>query len=67
MIDLHFLLTPNGKKIAIVPAETRPHYRIFPVDINKGDQVEREFLEISPNNKAPAFVERDARDPRPPR
>jgi GST-like protein len=59
MIDLHFWPTPNGKKITIMLEETGLQYRIFPVDINKGDQFKPEFLEISPNNKMPAIVDRD--------
>jgi GST-like protein len=34
-------------------------YRIFPVNINKGDQFKPEFLEISPNNKMPAIVDHE--------
>ena len=40
--------------------ETGLQYRIFPVNINKGDQFESAFLEISPNNKVPAIVDHDA-------
>jgi GSH-dependent disulfide-bond oxidoreductase len=59
MIDLHYWPTPNGKKITIMLEETELQYRIFPVNINKGDQFKPEFLEISPNNKMPAIVDRD--------
>jgi GST-like protein len=61
MIDLHYWPTPNGRKITIMLEETGLQYRIFPVDINKGDQFKPEFLEISPNNKMPAIVDRDVR------
>jgi GSH-dependent disulfide-bond oxidoreductase len=60
MIDLHYWPTPNGKKITIMLEETGLQYRIFPVDINKGDQFKPGFLEVSPNNKMPAIVDRDA-------
>ena len=34
-------------------------YTIKPVNISKGEQFEREFLEISPNNRIPAIVDHD--------
>lgn len=39
--------------------ETGLEYRTEPVDIATGDQFDREFLEISPNNKMPAIVDHD--------
>lgn len=57
MIDLYTWPTPNGHKIHIMLEETGLDYRVIPVDINKGDQFEPAFLEISPNNKMPAMVD----------
>lgn len=57
MIDLYTWPTPNGHKIHIMLEETGLDYRVIPVDINKGDQFEPAFLEISPNNKMPAIVD----------
>lgn len=34
-------------------------YRVVPVDISLGEQFEKGFLEISPNNKMPAIVDHD--------
>jgi len=59
MIDLYTWGTPNGRKITIMLEETGLPYVIHPVDINKNDQFKPEFLEISPNNKIPAIVDRD--------
>jgi GST-like protein len=59
MIDLHYWPTPNGRKITIMLEETGLKYRIFPVNINTGDQFKPEFLEISPNNKMPAIVDHE--------
>ena len=37
-------------------------YRVFPIDITKGEQHAPDFLGISPNNKIPAIVDHDAPD-----
>jgi GSH-dependent disulfide-bond oxidoreductase len=57
MIDLHYWTTPNGHKITIFLEESGLPYRIIPVNIGKGQQFEREFLAISPNNRIPAIVD----------
>jgi GST-like protein len=58
MIDLHFWTTPNGYKVMVFLEEAGLAYRIVPVNISKGEQFRREFLEISPNNRIPAIVDR---------
>ena len=62
MIDLHYWTTPNGHKITIFLEEARLPYKIFPVNIGKGQQFERKFLDISPNNRIPAIVDHDPAD-----
>ena len=57
MIDLHYWTTPNGHKITIFLEETGLEYKIFPVNIGKGDQFKPEFLAIAPNNRIPAMVD----------
>ena len=59
MIDLHYWTTPNGHKVTIFLEETGLPYKIFPVNIGKGEQFNREFLAISPNNRIPAMVDHD--------
>jgi GST-like protein len=59
MIDLHYGTTPNGHKLTIFLEETGLPYKIFPVNIGKGEQFKREFLGLSPNNRIPAMVDRD--------
>lgn len=59
MIDVYTWATPNGHKIHIMLEETGLEYRVHPVDIGAGEQFEPAFLEISPNNKIPAIVDRD--------
>ncbi len=62
MIDLYFWTTPNGMKPLLFLEETGLEYRIRPVNISKGEQFEPAFLEISPNNRIPAIVDRDPED-----
>ena len=57
MIELHYWTTPNGHKITILLEETGLPYKIFPVNIGKGEQFTREFLAVSPNNRIPAIVD----------
>ena len=57
MIDLHYWTTPNGHKVTMFLEETGTPYKIFPVNIGKGDQFKPEFLKISPNNRIPAIVD----------
>ena len=59
MIDLYTWPTPNGHKIHIMLEETDLPYNVIPIDINKGDQFDPEFLKLSPNNKMPAMVDTD--------
>jgi GST-like protein len=62
MIDLYSETTPNGQKIHIMLEETGLDYKIIWVDIDRGEQFEPAFLEISPNNKIPAIVDHDGPD-----
>ena len=59
MIDLYTWSTPNGRKVSIMLEEIALPYRTHAVDITEGEQFDPEFLEISPNNKIPAIVDRD--------
>ena len=59
MIDLHYWTTPNGHKITIFLEETGLPYKIFPVNIGKGEQFAADFLKISPNNRIPAMVDHE--------
>ena len=59
MIDLYTWTTPNGRKASIALEELGIAYTAHPVDINKKQQFDDAFLEISPNNKIPAIVDHD--------
>ena len=65
MIDLYTWPTPNGHKVHIMLEETGLEYTVIPVNISAGDQFDPGFLEISPNNKMPAMVDRDGPDGKP--
>jgi GST-like protein len=59
MIDLHYWTTPNGHKITMFLEETGLKYKVFPVNIGKGDQFKPEFLAVAPNNRIPAMVDHE--------
>jgi GSH-dependent disulfide-bond oxidoreductase len=59
MIDLYTWTTPNGRKVSIALEELGLPYTAHPVDIGKGDQFKPEFLNIAPNNRIPAIIDRD--------
>src|ERR1700712_5581042 len=57
MIDLHYWTTPNGHKITMFLEEAGLAYKVFPVNIGKGEQFNPDFLKIAPNNRIPAIVD----------
>src|ERR1700743_3041697 len=59
-IELYYFPTPNGRKISIALEEMDLAYEVVPVNILQGDQQRPEFLEISPNGRIPALVDRGA-------
>ena len=62
MIDLYTSPTPNGFKVSIMLEETALPYTVIPIDINKGDQFDSEYLKLNPNNKIPTIVDSDGPD-----
>lgn len=58
MLDFYTWKTPNGRKVAIMLAETQIEHTLHAIDIGKGEQHRPDFLAISPNNKIPAIVDR---------
>ncbi|HBC07902.1 MAG TPA: glutathione S-transferase [Rhodospirillaceae bacterium] len=59
MIDLYSWPTPNGHKVHIMLEETGLAYNVHPINIQKGDQFQPEFLKVSPNNRIPAIIDQD--------
>jgi GST-like protein len=62
MIDLYTWSTPNGRKISIMLEELGLPYKVYPVNIGKGEQFEPEYVAINPNSKIPAIVDPDGPD-----
>ena len=62
MIELHYVRTPNGLKIAIMLEETGLPYRLVAYDIFAGDHLKPAFKRINPNHKLPAIVDLDPED-----
>ncbi len=59
MIDLYTWTTPNGRKVSIALEEMGLPYKAHPIDISKDEQFAPAFLEVAPNNRIPAMVDRD--------
>ncbi|MBA3512495.1 glutathione-dependent disulfide-bond oxidoreductase [Sphingomonas sp.] len=68
-LQLYSLATPNGQKVAIMLEELleRGHsgaeYDAWPIRIADGDQFSTGFVEINPNSKIPALVDRSGPEP----
>jgi GSH-dependent disulfide-bond oxidoreductase len=60
MIDLYTFGTPNGRKASIMLEEVDLPYTVHKIDITKGDQFTPAFIDINPNSKIPAIVDREA-------
>ena len=68
-LQLYSRGTPNGQKVSIMLEELleRGHsgaeYDAWPIDINKGEQFGSGFVEVNPNSKIPALVDRSGPEP----
>ncbi len=62
MIELYTAATPNGHKASIALEELELPYRVHPLDLGKREQREEWFLNINPNGRIPAIIDRDADD-----
>ena len=65
MIKCYSWPTPNGIKIHIMLEECSLNYKVYGIDITKGDQFKKSFLKISPNNKMPAIVDEEGPNKKP--
>jgi GST-like protein len=68
-LQLYSLATPNGQKAAIMLEEllAKGHggaeYDAWPIRIGEGDQFSSGFVDINPNSKIPALVDRSGAEP----
>ena len=68
-LQLYSLATPNGQKVSILLEELleRGHsgaeYDAWPIRIGDGDQFSSGFVEVNPNSKIPALVDRSGPEP----
>lgn len=56
-IQLYSLGSPNGIKIPVALEEMGIEYDVHTVDILKGEQFNKEYTKINPNQKIPAIVD----------
>ena len=67
--QLYSLATPNGQKVGIMFEEllAKGHagteYDAWPIRIGEGDQFSSGFVEVNPNSKIPALVDRSGAEP----
>src|SRR6056300_1056632 len=59
MIKLFYWPTPNGHKVTMFLEEANLDYEIVPINISRGEQFEKSFLKIAPNNRMPAVIDDD--------
>jgi len=57
LIQLYSLPTPNGQKVSICLEEMNLGYEPHTINIMQNDQMDPDFLKISPNNKIPALID----------
>ncbi len=57
MIDLHYVATANGLKVAIALEEMELPYRVIDYPLFAGKHLTREFRKLNPNNKLPVIVD----------
>jgi GST-like protein len=68
-LQLYSRATPNGQKVSIMLEEllecghSGAEYDAWPIDINKGEQFGSGFVEVNPNSKIPALVDRSGPEP----
>ena len=68
-LQLYSLATPNGQKVGIMLEEllaaghAEAEYDAWKIEIAKGDQFSSGFVEINPNSKIPALVDRSGPTP----
>lgn len=54
-INLYTAATPNGYKVSILLEELDLKYKVYKIDLSKGVQKEKWFLEMNPNGRIPVL------------
>ena len=62
MIELFTAPTPNGWKASIMLEEIGLPYTVHPIKLQDGQQKEPWYLQINPNGRIPAIIDRDQDD-----
>ncbi|PPR26800.1 MAG: Disulfide-bond oxidoreductase YfcG [Alphaproteobacteria bacterium MarineAlpha9_Bin4] len=55
IIELYTAATPNGYKVSIMLEELGIKYKVFKIDLSKGEQKEKWFLDMNPNGRIPVL------------
>jgi glutathione S-transferase len=66
-IDLYTAPTPNGQKASILMEELNLTYTVHTIDLSKNEQKSPDYLEINPNGRIPAMVDRTSSIPNTPK
>lgn len=61
-IELFTAATPNGHKASIALEELDLDYRVHPLNLAALEQKSADYLEVNPNGRIPAIVDRDNED-----
>ena len=59
MIELYTWGTSNGRKASIMLEECGLDYNVHPINIGADDQFTNEYIQINPNSKIPAIIDKD--------
>ena len=62
MIDLYTAATPNGHKVSIALEELGLAYEVHALRVDQQEQKAPAYLQINPNGRIPAIVDRDNDD-----
>ncbi len=65
MIELYGSPTPSAYTIAIMLEEVGYNYSVFPINKSNNEQLELEFLKMTPNNIFPVILDRDGPNKKP--
>lgn len=62
MIELYTAKTPNGQKVSIALEEMQLDYNVHHIHLDKLEQKQDWYLELNPNGRIPAIVDKDNDD-----